>query len=68
MDCKKCGSVMFIDTWNGWVWTCINCDTTGRGATNKEIEEQEKEYNQANSADRKSSAADQRRYLFGKGT
>ena len=43
MDCKKCGSVMFIDSWNGWVWTCIDCDTIGRAATEKEILEQEAE-------------------------
>ena len=37
---------------------CVNCDTPGRAATDKEVLEQEKEYSQANSADTKSRAAD----------
>lgn len=43
MNCKKCGSIMFIDEWNGWVWTCPICDAVGRKATKEEIEDQEKE-------------------------
>ena len=42
MDCKKCGGVMVIDEWNGWVWMCFNCDAVGRLATNDEVEAQEK--------------------------
>lgn len=43
MVCKKCGIEMVIDEWNGWVWTCFLCDITGRNATYKESEKQEKE-------------------------
>lgn len=39
MKCKKCGTEMFIDTWNGWVWTCFHCDYIGRAATSREIRE-----------------------------
>jgi len=42
MKCKKCGSDMIIDEWNGWVWYCAVCDIVYRPATNKEIEDQEK--------------------------
>lgn len=43
MICKKCGAKMFIDSWNGWVWTCIfgKCDYIGRAATKSEIQEAE---------------------------
>ena len=46
MNCKKCGTVMVIDEWDGWVWKCYHCDAVGRKATNEEIEAQENEYNQ----------------------
>jgi len=42
MECEKCGGIMFIDEWNGWVWTCVHCDYISRHATDEEIEEQEK--------------------------
>ena len=22
----KCGGLMFVDEWNGWVWRCVTCD------------------------------------------
>lgn len=34
---------MIIDEWNGWVWTCFNCDYSGRAATDEEVEKQEAE-------------------------
>jgi len=42
MVCPKCGSEMVIDSWNGWVWTCLNCDYVGRFATNEEVDMLEK--------------------------
>ena len=41
MKCKKCGSDMIIDEWNGWIWYCFACDYEGREATDEEIQEQE---------------------------
>lgn len=47
MKCKKCGTSMIIDEWNGWVWACFNCDNISRKATNKEISiEETKKHNQ----------------------
>jgi len=43
MKCEKCGTPMIIDEWNGWAWTCLNCENVGRTATNEEIGKQEKE-------------------------
>ena len=43
MNYQKCGTVMVIDEWCGWQWTCFNCDYVGRDATNEEIEKQESE-------------------------
>lgn len=40
--CPKCGAIMIIDEWGGWLWTCFNCDYIGEKATNEEIEEYEK--------------------------
>ena len=37
MKCKNCKSYLFIDTWNGWVWTCYNCGHIDRKATDEEI-------------------------------
>lgn len=34
-----------IDEWNGWTWTCFQCDHLGRKATQKEIEKHEKAMN-----------------------
>ena len=42
MICEKCGAEMFIDTWGGWVWTCVGCDHIGRAATIDEVEQLEK--------------------------
>ena len=41
MKCEKCDGELVIDDWNGWVWTCLFCDTEYRKATNEEIEEWE---------------------------
>jgi len=38
MTCHKCGTIMLIDEWNGWKWSCFNCGHVGRCATNSEIE------------------------------
>ena len=38
--CKKCNNDMFVDSWEGWRWHCIFCDTFGRKATDKEIADQ----------------------------
>ena len=43
MICDYCNSEMFIDEWNGWVWTCINCGYDELQATDEEIREYEKE-------------------------
>jgi hypothetical protein len=43
MVCQICGIEMVIDSWNGWVWTCFNCDYVGRLATETEVDNQEKE-------------------------
>ena len=42
MKCPKCKIDMIIDDYNGWRWTCFNCFFTGRQATDKEINEQDK--------------------------
>ena len=42
MKCKLCKTEMIIDEWNGWTWTCFNCDYLGKKATQKEIEKHEK--------------------------
>ena len=34
---------MVIDEWNGWVWTCFNCDYVGREATDEECDLQQRE-------------------------
>jgi len=36
MNCPECKLKMFMDEWNGWVWTCFNCDYI-RQATDDEI-------------------------------
>ena len=41
MKCK-CGYEMTINTWHGWVWECIPCNYIGRPATDKEIEDYER--------------------------
>jgi len=41
MTCKKCKKEMFIDSWSGWVWTCLFCDYIGRAATDEEVIEDE---------------------------
>ena len=37
MKCPKCKAEMIIDEWNGWVWTCFNCDHIGRESTDEEV-------------------------------
>jgi len=44
MECKECGAEMGIEIWSGWRWTCYQCDTEGREATEDEIVKQENEY------------------------
>ena len=46
MKCKLCKTEMIIDEWNGWVWTCFNCDYIQRKATCKEIERHERNMNE----------------------
>lgn len=42
MKCPECKrETMFIDTWNGWRWTCALCDYAGDEAEEGEIEEDE---------------------------
>ena len=36
MECSKCNNQMFIDEWNGWLWTCIECENTTE-AKDKEV-------------------------------
>jgi hypothetical protein len=43
MTCEKCSGLMFIDSWEGWVWVCPICGHVGRAATNNEIREMEGE-------------------------
>ena len=43
MNCPKCKAPMVIDEWNGWVWTCFNCDYVGREATDEECDLQQRE-------------------------
>ena len=43
MNCPKCGTVMVIDEWDGWMWTCFHCDFVGREATYEECEAQRRE-------------------------
>lgn len=43
MKCQKCGNMLVIDAWNGWVWTCLNCGFVSRKATYEETDQQEKE-------------------------
>lgn len=43
LNCK--GNTCFIDEWNGWKWTCYNCDKIFREATKDEIKELENENN-----------------------
>jgi len=43
MNCPKCGTVMVIDEWGGWAWTCFACDYIGREATDEECEAQRRE-------------------------
>jgi len=45
MKCEKCGTIMVIDEWGGWVWTCPICEFIGRAATNSEIREREEHNN-----------------------
>ena len=40
--CKLCGTAMFISAWDGWDWLCPECNYQTE-ATDKEIEEDEKE-------------------------
>ena len=40
MNCPQCGTVMVIDEWGGWMWTCFHCDFVGREATDEECETQ----------------------------
>ncbi len=40
--CPECQGRMYIDSWNGWVWSCIFCDHVSEVATKEEIEEAEK--------------------------
>ena len=42
MKCQKCGNMLVIDEWNGWVWTCCHCGFVSRQATYEETEQQEK--------------------------
>ena len=42
MKCQKCGNMLVIDEWNGWVWTCCICGFVSREATCYETEQQEK--------------------------
>lgn len=41
--CPKCGALLFIDEWEGWIWRCLNCDYEGDKATAEEINELENE-------------------------
>ena len=41
--CPECGSPMFINEWEGWIWECAFCDKQGKRATKKEIRELESE-------------------------
>ena len=41
MKCPKCEAYLYIDAWNGWVWSCFHCDYIGREATDEEIREYE---------------------------
>lgn len=45
MTCLKCKTEMIIDEWEGWVWYCPHCDYEGEKATDKEIQNYEKEWN-----------------------
>jgi len=47
--CKKCRQEMFIDEFNGWVWTCPSCGKIGRKAKDSEIKKQESEFLKINS-------------------
>ena len=40
----RCGTVMVIDEWSGWLWTCFHCDFVGDVATDEETEQQENEF------------------------
>ena len=42
MECEKCGTVMVIDEWGGWLWTCFHCYNIGRAATDEEVEAEAK--------------------------
>ena len=41
--CEKCGALLYIDEWNGWIWTCTICGDEGGCATDEEIKKQESE-------------------------
>ena len=41
MICPRCNAEMYINSWDGWIWTCGNCEHTDRNATDKEIEKEE---------------------------
>jgi len=46
MKCPKCETEMYIDSWDGWFWTCFNCGYVGRQATHEESEKQEKKHHE----------------------
>ena len=43
MICPICKAEIIIDEWNGWRWSCCNCNYVGGIATDKEIQDQEEE-------------------------
>ena len=45
--CPECKSIMYIDEWGGWKWTCVFCDHVDRDATDEEVKQQEDEFNEA---------------------
>lgn len=45
--CPKCGDQLFIDDWNGWRWTCVGCEYIGGEATEKQIDDEQKWYIEA---------------------
>ena len=42
--CPECGAFLFINCWEGWIWECVICDKQFEPASDKEIEEMEKEF------------------------
>lgn len=43
MECPRCKEEMILDEWGGFIWFCHHCGYKGRKATDKEIEEWEKD-------------------------